>query len=174
METRFDVHGVLQIAEKVEHNGTQFYLRAAERFIDPKCSDLCRELATWRAGEERILLGRRKRRIPRHAAPSLTAEQRDYILTNPAVMADLEAFAHSTGKGIRLTGRERINDILRIAIARAEDAIAFYRGLKAFVHDDAGIEALDMIIQEEKIHIRALTDKLSSHESPAPQAATET
>ncbi|MBL7154630.1 MAG: hypothetical protein ISS79_13030, partial [Phycisphaerae bacterium] len=113
----FDVHGVLQIAEKVEHNGTQFYLQAAERFVDPKCSGLCRELAGWRAGEKEIV-GHRKEQVPKESTRACIG-RRDYIAAHPSVMANLEAFAHSTGKGAPLSGRESLLDILRIAIARA-------------------------------------------------------
>lgn len=172
MEAKFDVHGVLQIAQSVQHKGSHFYLQAAERFIDPQCSDLCRQLANWRAAEEGIV-GRRKKQITRQPADPWAGEKRDYVSTHPVVMADLEALAHSSGKWARLTGRESADDILKIAIMRAEDAIAFYRGLKNFVHDPAGIEALDTIIEEERSHINSLIERLTSQESPTRQAATE-
>jgi len=172
MEAKFDVHGVLQIAESVQHKGSHFYLQAAERFIDPQCSDLCRQLANWRAAEEGIV-GRRKKQITRQPTDPWAGDQRDYVSTHPSVMADLEALTHSTGRWARLTGRESTDDILKIAIMRAEDAIAFYRGLKNFVHGPAGIEALDRIITEEKSHINALIEKLTSQKSSAPQAAAD-
>ena len=134
MEAKFDVHGVLQIAQSVQHKGTHFYLQAAERFIDPKCSELCRQLATWRTAQKGIE-GRSKQQITRKPRDPSTGDKRDYVSTHPSVMADLEALAHSTGRWARLTGRESTDGILRIAILRAEDAIAFYRGLKDFVHD---------------------------------------
>jgi len=172
MEAKFDVHGVLQIAENVQHKGSHFYLQAAERFIDPQCSDLCRQLANWSACEDQAVGQRQEQIRPKAAAPR-TTERGDYVSAHPSVMADLGAFTCSTGKGATLTGRESIDGILKIAIIRTEDAIAFYRGLKDFVRDPAGIEALDMIITEEKSHINALIGKLTSQKSSAPEAAAE-
>jgi rubrerythrin len=172
MEAKFDVHGVLQIVETVRHKGSRFYLQAAERFIDPQCSELCRQLANWRAAEEGIV-GRRKKQITRQPADPWAGGKRDYVSTHPFVMADLEALAHNTGRWARLTGRESTDEILKIAIMRAEDTIAFYHGLKDFVHDPAGIEALDIIITEEKSHINGLIERLTSQEPTAPQTAAE-
>jgi len=172
MEAKFDVHGVLQIAESVQHKGSRFYFQAAECFIDPQCSDLCRQLANWRAAQERIV-SRRKKQITRQPADPWAGEKRDYVSTHPFVMADLEALAHNSGRWARLTGRESVDEILKIAIMRAEDAIAFYRGLKDFVHDPAGIDALDIIITEERSRINTLIEKLTSQEPTAPQAAAE-
>jgi rubrerythrin len=172
MVTKFDVHGVLQIAESVEHKGARFYLQAAERFIDPQCSDLCRQLAGWRSAEEDIL-GRRKSKISKRSDEPPKSAKTDYISANPFVMASLESFARGTGRWARLTGRESANGILRIAIVRAKDAIAFYRGLKDFVHDPAGIEVLDIIIEEEKEHIKALADRLTASQKQNPLTAAE-
>ncbi len=166
MEAKFDVHGVLLIAENVQHKGNHFYLQAAECFMDPQCSDLCRQLASRQGGEEGFV-GRWKKQISREPSDSWAGEKRDYVSTHPSVMADLEGFAHSIGRWARLTGRESTEEILKIAIMRVEDAIAFYRGLKDFVRDPAGIEALDTIIAEEKSHITALAKRLTSQKSPA-------
>ncbi|MHC4743763.1 MAG: hypothetical protein ACYS8Z_17745 [Planctomycetota bacterium] len=172
MATKFDVHGVLQIAESVERKGARFYLQAAELFMDAQCSDLCRQLAGWRSAEEDSL-GRRKSNIPRRAAKAANTEKADYISAHPFVMASLEAFARGTGRWGRLTGRESADGILRIAIVRAKDAITFYRGLKDFVHDPAGIEVLDIIIEEEKEHIKALTGRLNASREKKPLTTAE-
>jgi len=166
MEANFDVHGVLQIAESVCRKGRHFYLQAAECFIDPQCSDLCRQLANWRASGKGVL-GRSKARIIRQPADANAAGKGDYVSTHPFVMADLEALARGAGRWARLTGRESPEDILKIAIMRAESTIAFYRGLKDFVRVPAGTELLDMIIAEEKLHINALIKRLTSQGSPA-------
>jgi len=155
MRAKFDVHGVLRIAEKVEHNGSEFYRQVASLFVDPQCSDLCRSLANWRAGEKETV-GNRREQIPLQVPGLLAGGTRDYISAHPSVMADLEAFAHNSSRANPLTGRESPYDILRVAIARAEDALAFYRGLKGFVSDPAAIEELDRIIAEQESHIQAL------------------
>ena len=49
METKFNVFEVLQIAEKIEHNGARFYLETAEQLDDAGLRDTCYKLATWKA-----------------------------------------------------------------------------------------------------------------------------
>ena len=157
---------ILRIAEKVEQNGSEFYRQAAGLFVDPQCADLCRTLANWRAGEKETL-GRRRDQIPPKPTGPSVAGLRDYISTHPSVMADLEAFAQNFSRANPLTGRESADDVMRVAIARAEDALAFYRGLKGFVSDPAAIEELDRIITEEESHIRALPS-LFGHKPSGP------
>ena len=50
METEFGVLEVLKIAERLEHNGRQFYTKMAKLFIETRCRNLCEEMADWRAG----------------------------------------------------------------------------------------------------------------------------
>ncbi|MHC4440934.1 MAG: hypothetical protein ACYS3S_26590 [Planctomycetota bacterium] len=52
METKFGVLEVLKIAERLEHNGRQFYTKMAKLFAETPCRNLCRELADFRAGRE--------------------------------------------------------------------------------------------------------------------------
>ncbi len=52
METKFGVLEVLKIAERLEHNGRQFYTRMAKLFSETTCRKLCEDLADFRAGPE--------------------------------------------------------------------------------------------------------------------------
>ena len=159
METIFNVFEVLQIAEKIEHNGAKFYLKTAERFDDPEVRDTCYKLANWKARHEKILAQRRKR-FSEKTGEFGTFDPDNYVLSNPRVMAGLAVFATEPGT---LKGPLRLEDrpqIFKDAIRRAKEAIVFYDGLKDFTRDPACKETIDAIIKEETRHIRLLTEEL--------------
>ena len=166
METIFNVFEVLQIAEKIEHNGAKFYLKTAERFDDPEIRDTCYKLANWKARHEKILAQRRKR-FSEQTGEFGTFDPDNYVLSNPRVMAGLAVFATEPGT---LKGPLKIEDrpqIFKDAIRRAKEAIVFYDGLKDFTRDIASRETIDAIIKEEKRHIRLLTEELEQKGSVA-------
>jgi len=45
METKFNVFEILQIAEKIDHNGAKFYLKTVELFDDPELRNIYFKLA---------------------------------------------------------------------------------------------------------------------------------
>jgi hypothetical protein len=63
METRFNVFEILQIAERVEHNGAKFYLKTAELLDDPE---------VWLPGKPgtRRFLHRGENALPKRPASS--------------------------------------------------------------------------------------------------------
>lgn len=159
METIFNVFEILQIAEKIEHNGTKFYLKTAELFDDPEVRNTCYKLANWKARHEKTLAQRRKR-FSEKTGEFGTFDPDNYVLSNPRVMAGLAVFATEPGllKGpLRLEHRPQI---FKDAIRRAKEAVVFYRGLKEFTRDPACKDTIDAIIKEEIRHIRLLTEEL--------------
>ncbi|MBN2180723.1 MAG: ferritin family protein [Sedimentisphaerales bacterium] len=160
METRFNVFEILQIAEKIEHNGAKFYLRAADFFDDPEFRNICYQLANWKAKHEKVLAQRRKR-FSEKTGEFGTFDPNNYVLSNPHVMAGLAVFATKPGSIKGSPGTENIKVILEDAINRAKEAIVFYEGLKGFARDPASESTIDIIIKEEKRHIRLLTEQLA-------------
>lgn len=159
METIFNVFEILQIAEKIEHNGTKFYLKTAELFDDPEVRNTCYKLADWKARHAKTLSQRRKR-FSEKTGEFGTFDPDNYVLSNPRVMAGLAVFATEPGS---LKGPLRLEDrpkIFKDAIRRAKEAVVFYRGLKDFTRDPACIEMIDAIIKEEIRHIRLLAEEL--------------
>jgi rubrerythrin len=173
METKFNVFEILQIAEKIEHNGAKFYLKTAELFDDMENRDTCYKLATWKAKHEKILAQRRKR-FSEQTGEFGTFDPNNYFLSNPHVMAGLAVFATKPGSLKESLGRENIQEIFKDAIRRSKEAIFFYRGsirrskeaiffyrgLKDFARDPASIDTIDKIIKEENRHIRLLNEEL--------------
>ncbi|MHC4556308.1 MAG: ferritin family protein [Planctomycetota bacterium] len=159
METKFNVFEILQIAEKIEHNGAKFYLKTAELFDDPELRDICYKLATWKAKHEKILAQRRKR-FSEQTGEFGTFDPDNYVLSNPNVMAGLAVFATKPSPLKGPLGWEDRKEIFKDAIRRSKEAIVFYRGLKDFARDPASKDTIDKIIKEEKRHIRLLTEQL--------------
>jgi rubrerythrin len=163
MKTRavsFGVGQILEIAEKLEHNGSQFYKGMAKLFSDARCWNLCQDLSDWRAGRELALAQRRKRLYEREAelGPNDTG---DYFQSHPDIMADLTVFADKLYPRHTLTGRESRSEIVKEAVAKTEDAIAFYRGLKAFARNQEARAVLDQVIAEEQRYMRVLGEKVN-------------
>ena len=159
METKFNVFEILQIAEKIEHNGAKFYLKTAEYFDDMEVRDVCYKLAAWKARHEKILAQRRKR-FSEQTGEFGTFDPDNYILSNPDVMADLAVFATTPGSLKGPLDRENRKEIFKDAIRRSKEAIFFYRGLKDFARDPASRDTIDKIIKEENRYIRLLTEQL--------------
>lgn len=158
METKFNVFEILQIAEKIDHNGAKFYLKTADLFDDPELRNIYYKLANWRARHEKILAQRRKR-FSEKTGEFGTFDPDNYVLSNPHVMADLTVFVHKPDSSARLTGAETKEQIFKDATRRAKEAIIFYAGLKDFARDPASEDTIDKIIKEENRHIRLLTEQ---------------
>jgi len=159
METRFNVFEILQIAEKIEHNGAKFYLKMADLFEDSELRNICYKLAAWKARHEKVLAQRRKR-FSEKTGEFGTFDPDNYVLSNPHVMAGLAVFATKPGPLKKQPIKENKTDIFKDAIRRAKEAIFFYNGLKDFARDPASKETIDIIIKEENRHIRLLTEEL--------------
>jgi len=159
METKFNVFEILQIAEKIEHNGAKFYLKTAELLDDPELRDTYYKLANWKARHEKILAQRRKR-FSEKTGEFGTFDPDNYVLSNPQVMAGLAVFAIKPGSPKAPTGQESKEQIFKDAIRRAKEAIVFYHGLKDFARDPASEDTIETIIKEENRYIRLLTEQL--------------
>ena len=159
METRFNVFEILQIAEKIEHNGAKFYLKIAELLDNPEFRNICYTLASWKARHEKILAQRRKR-FSEKTGEFGTFDPNNYVLSNPDVMAGLAVFATKPGSLKDPQSQDNIAEILKDAINKAKEAIVFYNGLKGFARDPSSEETIDMIIKEENRHIRLLSEQL--------------
>ncbi len=159
METKFNVFEILEIAEHVENRAAKFFLRAAELFRDDDRRDLYYKLANWRAKHKNIW-ARMRKRYSEKTGEFGTFDPNDYVLSNPEVMAGLTWFATRPGSTKPPTGRESKKEILRDAIARANETIIFYQGLKDFARGPASEDTIDKIIQEESRHVELLTGQL--------------
>ena len=166
MTVTFNAFEVFEIAEQIERNGTNFYIRAAELFDDPKISEMFLKLAEWEKRHEQTF-ARMKQQLSEQNRQEYNLGHEDF-LPDPRVMAGLAVFGIRSDPEKELHGRPNKTDILRRTVEKEKDSIIFYQGLKGFVPDEAGKEKIDDIIKEEMKHIVILDQSLKQNEDEQP------
>jgi len=162
MTVTFNALEVFEIAEQIERNGTNFYIRAAELFDDPDTRQMFLRLAEWEK-EHVLIFARMKQQLSEQGRHESTSEADD-LLPDPRVMAGLAVFGMRTDPAEELRGRQEKTDIIRRAVEKEKDSIVFYHGLKEFVPTGADKAKIDDIIKEEMRHIVILDKSLKQYE----------
>jgi len=162
MTVTFNAFEVFEIAEQIERNGTNFYIRAAELFDDPDICQMFLRLAEWEK-EHGQFFARMKQQLSGQSRHENTSEADD-LLPDPRVMAGLAVFGIRSDPTEELRGRQDKTDIIRRAVEREKDSIVFYHGLKEFVPAGADKDKIDNIIKEEMRHIVILDQSLKQNE----------
>jgi rubrerythrin len=148
---------VLEIAEKMEQNAARFYRKAAGMYKDAKISKLFSELAQWEKRHVEVFAEMKKRLSQQAWAIGQYGIERPDALwpqTPTAVFPDRVEPARE------LTGRETKADVLRMALQKEKESIAYYTSLKEFVPDNDDVRAIKDILGEEDRHVRILTQSL--------------
>ncbi len=164
MSIHFNIDEIFEIAEQIERNGARFYRKAGDtKKISSEQRNLFYTLSSVEEKHEKIFSEMRSEIIK--------SEKMDTIL-NPDFDPEgqsamyLHAIADSHIFNIRkdpseyLTGKETIEDILKIALDREKDSIIFYLGIKEMVSKDLGQDKVDLIIKEEMTHITYISKEL--------------
>ena len=162
MTVTFNALEVFEIAEQIERNGTDFYIRAAELFDDPKISEMFLRLAEWEKEHEQTF-AQMKQQLSEKDRQKNTPESDD-LLPEPRVMAGMAVFGIRSKPAEELRGRQEKIDIIRRAVEKEKDSIVFYHGLKEFVPAEADKEKIGEIIKEEMKHIVILDQSLKENE----------
>jgi rubrerythrin len=158
MTVTFNAFEVFEIAEQIERNGTNFYIRAAELFDDPDTCQMFLRLAEWEKEHEQTFAKMKQRLSEQCRQPSTPGP--DDLLPDPRVMAGLAVFGIRSNPAEELRGRQNKTDIIRRAVEKEKDSIVFYHGLKEFVPANADKGKIDDIIKEEMRHIVILDQLL--------------
>ncbi len=162
MTVTLNAFDVFEIAEQIERNGTDFYIRAAELFDNPNTREMFIRLAEWETEHEQTF-ARMKQQLSEQTRQASTSEPDD-LLPDPRVMAGLAVFGIRSEPAEELRGRLEKIDIIRIAVEKEKDSIVFYHGLKEFVPAGADKSKIDDIIKEEMRHIVILDQSLKQYE----------
>jgi rubrerythrin len=152
---------VFGMAEQIERNGSRFYRRAAQGFTDSRARELLLDLAIAEDEHEKVFAA---------MSAELSQQEREPRALDPygeairyfREMADGHVFDVREDPSARLTGKETMEDILRMAIGLEKDSIVFYLGLKEIVPEKLSKQRIDDIIKEEMGHIAALSKGLAS------------
>jgi rubrerythrin len=153
---------VFEVAEQIERNGSQFYRRASEMFDD---SDICKvflELSEWELLHEKVLRDMREQLVESGTEPQTFVRERNEL--DPRLIACLDGFGTVAEPLVKLKRISTVTDVLRTAIEKEQDTVAFYEGLKDFVGSACDQKKVDEIISEEIHHIRILGQALQQRE----------
>lgn len=144
---------IIEMACRIERNGTRFYTDAAETVTDPEVKQLLLDLARMEKQHEAIFtaIGREwkdgEKDAPVHDPDGET-------LKYCRAMADMHVFNNWT------VGTEGVGTILLKALDAEKDTIAFFTGMKYFVPEKIGRRRINEVIREEMTHIRLLSRKI--------------
>jgi rubrerythrin len=162
MSIQFNADEIFEMAEQIERNGARFYRQAAEGCAqDERSGELLLNLASMEDDHEKTFHQMRK---------SLSDKERGWEMFDPHGQAAqyLQAFAGGHVFNVkedacdRLSGTEKLEDILRIALGMEKDSIVFYQGIREMVPERMGKEKIENIIREEMKHITILNKELVS------------
>lgn len=161
MKESLDADYVLQMAQRVEQNGQDFYLIAARRIGDPTACQLLMALADREGSHAQTFGAIRKRlaaaRPPREASTDVDGPLGRYV---HGLYAG-KFFDPAVGPEQYFRGNESPQDIVMTAIGQEKESILFYEGLKQVLASDDDLAAVDRIIREETQHISDLAGLLA-------------
>ncbi len=162
MTVALNAFEVFEIAEQIERNAVKFYRKAAELFNEPNICTMFIELADWETKHEQVFRDMGKQLVkPNKKTRTLESEKKQF---DPKLMACLTVFGTVSDPPHKLKSIEKIADVLKTAIAKEQDSIAFFEGLKDFVPTSDDKNKVDDIIKEEMHHIKILNQALKQRE----------
>jgi rubrerythrin len=161
MSLDFNADEIFQMAEQIERNGREFYSRAAKRMGEPRTAQFLLGLAAMEGEHEKIFANMRA---------GLSEQERKATVFDPdhqasaylRAWADGHVFDVRSNPAQKLTGKEKVQDILQTAIGLEKDSVVFYVGMKDAVPERLGRSKIDGIIKEEMSHIASLSRELET------------
>jgi rubrerythrin len=161
MSITFNADEIFEMAEQIERNGAKFYREAAGKAPDSSTKKMMLDLAIMEDGHEKIFAQMRKDLPSKEKEPTVydpDNEAAQYLRT----MADFHGTEGKAGPLEKLTGKETLPQLLKIALQAEKDSIAFYVGIKGLVPSRSGKDKVEKIIVEEMAHVSTLGAKLQS------------
>ena len=154
MSAKFNVGEILEMAAEIETKGVKFYRKAAKHNLAGR--KLLLQIAAQEDVHYKIFTDMRKTLVP-----SEKGGYDPYGETDLYVKAMVNGFAFDINKDPAdvLTGKEKLQDILKTAIRMEKDSIVFYLGLRPLVPPAMGKQKLDAVVKEEMMHIAWLSNK---------------
>ena len=161
MSITFNADEIFEIAEQIERNGAKFYREAAGLSSDADVKKMLLSLAAMEDGHEKTFGQMRK---------ELTDEEKEANVFDPdnevaqylRTMADFHGTEGKASSTEKLTGKESMADILKIALQAEKNSIAFYVGIKDLVSSKSGKDKVQAIIVEEMAHVSTIGGKLQT------------
>lgn len=147
---------VRNIAIQIERNGEETYRRASENAVDEDVA----EMLLWMADEE-------MRHCKWFEALELkertkTPEQIEMEALGRNLLQDMVKSRTFSLEQHALSAADQLSTVLAQCKTFESDTILFYEFLKGFIDDDEAARQLDLIIDEERGHLRQLEQLLET------------
>lgn len=161
MSFQFNAEEIFEMAMQIERNGARFYRKAAEGAIDSHARQMLLDLALMEDEHEKVFAGLKT---------ELSGQEKEQMVSDPnnemvlflKAMADANIFNPDEDPSKQLTGKETIQNVIRVAIKLENNSISFYTGMKNMVPKMLGKDKIDAIMKEEMGHVVMLNDKLKA------------
>jgi len=159
MSITFNSSELIEMAEKIEEDGQKFYSKAAEFFDNPHIQDLLIKLAKWE-NKHKTRFANLREQISDLDQQESNIDSDDDLTLYLQAMEGLDIFTATEDTTDKLTGNERMKEVLKIALRKEKDSIIYFVALKAFVPTETGKKKIDDIIKEELRHIAILNKSI--------------
>jgi rubrerythrin len=161
MSITFNADEIFEMAEEIERNGAKFYRQAAERTSDKKIKQMLLDLAAMEKGHLCIFQEMRG---------NLSEEEKTMGTFDPDNEASLYLHSMAETHGSEgkisptqeLTGKETVEELLKIAVDAEKNSVVFYVGLKSLVPGKNSRDNVEKIIREEMGHLAKLNQQLAA------------
>ena len=161
MSIRFNAYEVFLMAETMERNASAFYRRAAELHPNEHNQQFLQKLAGMEDGHLVIFKALRAKLAPT-AKEETAYDPFNESLMYLEAMAETQKAEGSPEARAALTGKETMEQILRLAVQLEGRAILFYAGIRDLVPEKLGRDKVDDILREEKSHVVLLSGELKT------------
>jgi rubrerythrin len=152
---------IVQTAIQIENNASQFYKEASGARNRPgHYKELFLQLSVMENDHARMFTELRRNLSP------VEKESRPYDPGNEMLfylrgMAGLHGWEGKAGPNVKLTGEEKADEVITIAVAAEKDTVFFYGFLKDYVPRTKGRDVVDKIMKEEMKHVALLYHELT-------------
>ena len=161
MTITFNADEIFEMAEEIERIAAAFYREVAKKASDKKIKQTLIDLAAMEDGHLRTFEQMRKQLTSREKTETVFDPDNQAALYLQT-MANSRGTEGKIGQTQKLTGKEKTEEILRIAINSEKNSVVFYVGLKDLVPTEAGKDKVEEIITEEMGHIAVLNKELAA------------
>jgi rubrerythrin len=161
MSVTFTPDEIFALAVLIEQNGAKFYTRAAQYAFALAAKDFFNGLAALELSHERTFT-RMREELSEELRRSATFDPEGLSGAYLKALADGRIFDLKSDPLKKLSGKENVNDIIKMAIGMEKDSIIFYLGMREFIPEGQGRDKIDAIIKEEMRHITVLSKELTT------------
>lgn len=161
MTIAFNADEIFEMAEEIERNGARFYREAAQKTTDKTISTMLLDLGAMEEGHEKTFSQMRKELTASEKEPT-TYDPDNQVAQYLRTMADFHGTEGKASPTEKLTGRESMEEVLKIALQAEKNSIAFYVGIKDLVPGKSAKDKVHAIIIEEMAHVSTLGAKLQT------------